>query len=225
MIFKLSEKHRDFFLKKHESGMGYQCIEQFQYDGKKLKYIIFNAELLIPFDELEQIKEYTLSYELYDGFLAKKYSSLQSSDDIIDTQRVELRDRHSFLQSALGNKPKNPAQLLKGNTKDHEGFKRFSAYKNDRRITDKRGLLEGTYVTTVNDVGVVPSGLGAVARYALPNPWPAKYVFTVTPLGNTPLEYGTVQPAFHQSGGGVEVFFRMGTGANTVSNPYAIPER
>ena len=225
VMFRLTEKHREFFLSKPESGMGYQCIQQTDYDVTK-KYIVFNADLLVRFEELEQLREYASKYASYDAFLSQEYDYLDSSvKEIVDTQRLELRNRQDFLGSTHGKKPHNPVQVLRGLTKDYEGFKRFSAYKNDRRITDQRGLREGTYVTTVNDVGVVPSGLGAVARYALPNPWPAVYVSTVTPPGSTPIEYGTVQPAFYQSGGGIEVFFRDGTPNGTVSGPYMITER
>lgn len=227
MLYRVSDKHRDFFLSIPESGMGYQCIEQTLYDGRKKWYIIFNTELIVPYEELERVKEYASKYDSYDRFLlSSEYERLSSSDkEIVDTKRLELKSKQDFLKSPSGSKGHNPVQVLTGLTGDCAGFKRFSAYKNDRRITDEGGLRSGSYVTTVTDISTVPSGLGAVARYALPNPWPAVYVFTVTPPVKTPIEYGTVQPAFFQSGGGVEVFFRDEIPAGSVSKPYIIVEK
>lgn len=69
------------------------------------------------------------------------------------------------------------------------------------------------------------SGKDAVARYALPNPEPASYVFTIRPKKDTDIKRGTVEPANGQPGGGAEVIFTSGTTANTVTLPPAkIPD-
>ena len=108
-------------------------------------------------------------------------------------------------------------------TKSGEVFKRFSAYENDRRVTANGGLLPGTYATTEEDAKNVKTGKEAVARYALPNPKPAVYVFTVKPPKDTDLQRGTVQPAYDQPGGGVEVIFTSGSPEDR-HRPDKIPE-
>ena len=110
-------------------------------------------------------------------------------------------------------------------TKKDEIFKRFSAFKNDRRITSKLSLLPGTYATTEDDAKNVSSGREAVERYALPNPTPAIYVFTIEPRKDTPIKRGVVQAAYRHSGGGVEVIFTRGTHDNTVTKLDQIPEK
>ena len=65
----------------------------------------------------------------------------------------------------------------------------------------------------------------AVARYALPNPKPAVYVFTVKPLKDTPIQRGIVEPEFGQPGKGVEVLFCDGTAPKTVTGSCTIPGR
>ena len=82
-----------------------------------------------------------------------------------------------------------------------------------------------TPLKTAEDAKNVQTGLAAVARYALPNPKPAIYVFTVRPVADTAAQRGTVQPAFGQPGGGVELRFPDGTAPRTVIGPDQIPER
>jgi hypothetical protein len=109
-------------------------------------------------------------------------------------------------------------------TEDDEVFKRFSAYRNDRRVTPDGGLLPGTYATTEKDAENIHTGREAVGRYALPNPQPASFVFTILPDGGTVVHCGIVQPAFGQPGEGVEVLFAQGTEAGTVTGPTKIPD-
>lgn len=103
-------------------------------------------------------------------------------------------------------------------------FKRFSAYINDFRITEKRGLKPGTFATTEEDARQVHTGREAVSRYALENKQSANKVFTITPPGGTRLQEGIVQPAYGEVGGGVEVIFVDGTGDGTVSDAEIIAE-
>ncbi len=102
---------------------------------------------------------------------------------------------------------------------------RFTAYRNDRRITTDKGLLPGTYATTEADSRNVRTGTEAVERYALPDPKPAIYRFRIDPREDTVNREGTVQPAFGHEGGGVEVIFDNGTDKNTVSGPAVLPEK
>lgn len=214
-------------LSKPESGIGYQIFEipfgiLFLNDSSTQNVVVFNAELLVqlhnvngkllvPSLELEEINKYD------------SYEALIKNANIMTQSEVNYFIKG--LEYPSSNNPHNPANLPIQDTDDNEGFIRFSAYINDRRRTMEGGLHKGTYATTVNDIKIVPSGLSAVSRYALPNPFPAIYVFTIIPPKETPIHCGTVQPAFNQSGGGVEVIFTDGTPPGTVSEPYLIPSK
>ena len=98
----------------------------------------------------------------------------------------------------------------------NEVFVRYSAFANDRRINRDGSVRAKTYATTEVDTQAVPSGLAAVARYALPNPAPAMHAFTLKPPTGIPIRCGTVAPQFGQAGGGVEVRFDQPTPPRTV---------
>lgn len=107
-----------------------------------------------------------------------------------------------------------------------EVFKRFSAYADDRRVTQGKGLTPGTFATTKEDADAnVRTGTDAVSRYALPNPKPASNRFTITPAQDTDLQRGTAQPAYNQPGGGVEVIFVNGLPDGTVTGSTTIPDK
>ncbi len=111
-------------------------------------------------------------------------------------------------------------------TKDDERFYRFSAFRNDRRITATNGLLPGSYGTTEADGDQVKTGAEAVERYALPSADPASYRFVIKPLKDTAIKKGIVQPANNHEGGGVEVIFSEGTTKDTVTQPPAkLPDK
>lgn len=95
-------------------------------------------------------------------------------------------------------------------------FYRLSPYRDDRRISKANGLVPGTYSTTNSDIEIVPSGLAAVGRYALPSRLPAIHVFRITPTPGTPVSYGTVVPNYGLCGGGVEAYFPQGTDPGSV---------
>jgi hypothetical protein len=109
-------------------------------------------------------------------------------------------------------------------TSANEVFKRFSAYFDDFKITEKKGLRRGTFATTAEDAENVRTGKDAVTRYALENKQPANNRFTIQPAESTNLQRGIAQPAYGEPGGGVEVIFVNGTGDNTVSGPDILPE-
>jgi len=130
--------------------------------------------------------------------------------------------RESFASYRSKGRPAKDAPVER--TKENEVFKRFSAYEKDNRVTSDGRLLPGTYATTEEDAKNVRTGKEAVARYALPNPKPASEVWTIKPWKDTLIQYGIVQPANGQPGGGVEVLFRDGTHLGTVTGPEKIPD-
>ena len=111
-------------------------------------------------------------------------------------------------------------------TANGEVFKRFSAFQDDFRVTEGRGLTPGTFATTEEDARLhVRTGTEAVARYALQNKTPAKWRFTITPPERTNLQRGTVEPEFGEPGGGVEVIFVDGSPDGTVYDPDELPDK
>lgn len=105
---------------------------------------------------------------------------------------------------------------------DHPGPRRnraFSAYPNDRRVLKDGGLAPGTYATSIGDACFAISGLAVAGRYALPNPSPAIYVYTIVPGAGIAFLAGTTAPAYGQAGGGGEVCFTAGTPKGTAFKP------
>lgn len=103
-------------------------------------------------------------------------------------------------------------------------FRRYSPFVNDRRVTAEGGLSPGSFATTEQDGNAhARTGSAAVRRYALANPSPAVYTFAIVPKLHTLLQWGVVQPAYGQPGGGVEVIFTHGSSRKTVTGPVQIP--
>lgn len=99
-------------------------------------------------------------------------------------------------------------------------FVRYYARVRDPRIRADGRVDKETYFTTYNDIRMVPSGLAAVGRYALPAPASAQFMFPV--MSNAPYRMGTALPHFGQSGGGVEVYFEDEF-KTLVAEPHQIP--
>lgn len=110
-------------------------------------------------------------------------------------------------------------------TENYGVYKRFSTYENDFRVTEKKGLTPGTFGTTKDDAKNIKTGMDAIARYALENKMSANNVFTIKPPSGTKLKQGIVEPAYGETGGGVEVIFVDGSPENTVTGPVKILEK
>lgn len=220
---KLIQQHSEELLLQPESGMGFQIVRArwsriMMMDNEFIEGVCFNAELFVQDKELVKILK-SFNYEkLLEGIETKT----EFMRDFKVLTSSEIR-KNSLINEMMG--AKQLIEIFNGIPRKEEIFKRFSAYKKDRRVTPDKGLFPGTYATTKNDSTMVPSGLSAVARYALPNCWPAKYVFTIKPSQGTKIKCGTVTPAFNQAGGGVEVCFDDGTECDTVERAKDLPER
>ena len=88
-------------------------------------------------------------------------------------------------------------------------FYRYEPYPTSRRIDLKtsRVIQPNTFASPERDTAFVNSGLGAVARYALPQLLPACWRYELRPPSGTSAHYGASVPLYGQSGGGVEVSF------------------
>ena len=92
-------------------------------------------------------------------------------------------------------------------------------------LRSKAGIIPaGTYLTSQKDTRFAESGLGAVARYALPNPTPAIFRFAIGLPTGTVLMCGTASPSFGQSGGGVELRTDEAIRHAHVYDPEILPE-
>lgn len=212
-------------LRRPEYGMGYQRIRATLSNGHDQTGYVFNAELFVP-DEDRSLQKLTESHIIFAKALNqadRAYPDIRSFEVIPRYMTKSLSSGHELSKNILKESKgaaNGPAEL----TTNFEVFKRFTAYQNDRRITSNGGLVPGTYSTTEADARNVHTGQQAVSRYALPNPEPAIYRFTIKPPKDTKIQRGTVQPANNQSGGGAEVIFADGTAAKSVTGPDTIPE-
>jgi hypothetical protein len=213
-MLRLSDTQMRSLLEQPETGMGYQEVEVTHRDNKTEKGIVYNAELLFEGNETQNV----LKLMSYPNVLKTARSA---SDEIKSLRVLKSYETRRFLSAPTVRKAAagsaKDASVEK--TKADEVFKRFSAFENDHRVTADKGLLPGTYATTEEDAKNVKTGKDAVSRYALPNPDPASYVFTIKPKKDTDVQRGTVEAANGQPGGGVEIIFTSGTTANTVTLP------
>ena len=221
----LNEDRQSELIAQPESGMGYQNVAIKLRNGETRYGTAFNAEFLLYSGEsphlLEKISEpseRSLMLEENQLGFGEEIRSLRVLPSEADVS-TRVRESSSSREGSSGGASDAPVETLH----EEENFKRFSAYANDRRVTANGGLLPGTYATTEEDAKHVKTGRDAVKRYALPNPKPAVYVFTIDPPIRTKLKRGVAQPAYGQPGGGVEVIFVNGSPDKTVTGPAQIP--
>ncbi len=219
-MIKLTERFIANLVQQPESGMGYQIVEA-EYISRGIKKgVVYNAEIIVFEDEPRRIITEAQYQELVKA--ASTETSLIKSIRVIPPQPTLMKSASQISEEKPLGKPATEGEIEE--TEKGEIFKRFTAYKNDRRITARGSLLRGTYATTEEDARNVKTGKEAVERYALPNPKPAIYRFTIEPEEDTKIKKGIVQPAYGHKGGGVEVIFVDGTTDNTVTGPDTIPE-
>lgn len=83
---------------------------------------------------------------------------------------------------------------------------RYTAGVQDRCYDSvTRTLAANSYLAPNSERAYVRVGYGAVGRYSLPCPHPARYLHQYILPAKTTFRVGTVSPQFGQSGGGVEV--------------------
>jgi len=223
-MFRLDTALTECLLRKPETGMGFQVVEATLADRRVASGIVYNAELLLLAGE-PRLAKFAASYPVI-------LQTARSSVGEVLSLRVLPRPSTPVLTSSVhektapyGRKSGPAKDAPEEKTKSGEVFKRFTAYRDDRRVLADGSLRPGTYATTEADARNVKTGTDAVRRYALPDPKPASYVFTIMPLRDTVVQYGIVQPAYGQPGGGVEVIFTNGTDPGTVEGPEQIPDK
>lgn len=203
----ISEVSAERLLRLPESGMGYQIVRDCS-----IIWIVFNATIAVPLAELRGFK---LTAEYY-----KILSGETGQITLLDKPKIELSQEVFLSFSLLDQEHRKEALGLsfpdavtvpapKRYRRPPSPYYRFSAFYRDCRVDSSGNFLPGTYATTFSDMRVVPSGLAAVGRYALPNPASARYIYSVVTY-DQPSLLGAVTPNFGQAGGGVEVLFNSG---------------
>lgn len=220
MPVKLQANLTKKLLEQPESGMGYQIVDV-ETSGKLIpkEAIVFNAEYLIYFDE----KQFETLSEIRSFDEIEKSAGVSTEITDLKVKTKSKVEKISMLRESPTGYSAEVAPVEF--TKIGEKFKRFSAFRNDRRMNPDGSLKLGSYATTEEDAKNVRTGIDAVRRYALPNPAPAIYVFTINPPEKTRIKKGIAQPAYNQPGGGTEVMFVEGSPPKTVTGPDTIPER
>lgn len=109
-------------------------------------------------------------------------------------------------------------------------FYRWEAFPTSRRIDQAHGtVLPGTFAAPMSELAFMPTGFSAVARCALPNPFPACFRWELQPRSGADFYCGASVPLFGQSGGGVEVMFLAPPNGSDIAmrgpiaNPVVLP--
>ena len=210
-----------------ESGMGFQHLSA-RYQGRAAEFLVLNGELAFELSELglragtEPAVIDANGSRVLNALRAVSASFTASwapSHFTLLTARVSVTPIGSSGTMIAPTSSLVKPLLLP----TYRPFHRYSAFKSDRRINSLTGdFLPGTYATTESEVPFVPTGFVAVGRFALPNTLPASYRYTILAPAGTYTLFGTVAPAFGQSGGGVEAFFPNGV-VNQFAPPIGLP--
>jgi len=229
-----------------EYAMGYQIGRAKTPSGQIVRGYILNSSVFVSVADVSRAdKDHNAMFLLNLGLLGSTIDlartsvpsenqarvidleprPLSSLKGVITIKAAELRNFSTRLEEALAGKTGAAKDAPITITGIGEIFKRFSHFKDDHRVTSGRGLTKGTFTTTAADALNVHTGMDAVHRYALPDKRPANKRFTISPPQRTSLQRGVAQPAYGESGGGIEVIFVDGSPDDTVTGPEVIPER
>lgn len=221
MIRQVSEELRKSLLSQQESGMGYQLVEAEYVNGTRDQLLALNASFLA--NNWSEVRKAVTGHRSLVEMQLKTAAAEATLQNPPAIRSLRVTKAASAVREATNRGPASEASDTP--TKAGDEFRRFSAFENDRRITENGGLLPGTYSTTSEDGDRVKTGEQAVQRYALPNPTPACYEFVIRPPATTTIKQGTAQPAYGQPGGGVEVIFVNGSPDKAVTRGRTLPER
>ena len=214
-----------------ETGMGFQLVEAVIW-GKDTPLLVFNSERAVDLSESDLEPGEDPAVILRNGL---RVIDAVKSTPVITTMAAPKPHSFRLLQTRVGSlappAPSTgagpavlsalPSSLVKHVTlAGNRVFYRFSAFNPDRRVNSNGDFLLGTYAAPESEVPFVPTGFLAVGRFALPNVLPASFRYEITAPPGTPVDFGTVAPAYGQAGGGVEAYFASGVrNAKTPATP------
>lgn len=214
MLSWIDEFQQNDLLAQPESGMGYQLVENGEVLILNARLAITLDEGAIPRDDFDWLNRIYFSEFRFD-------ERRERTPAIINEERI--RNQLNPYKRGLVVETHHSYPSI---AKQGEGFSRYSAFFPDNRIRPDGEVHAGTYASTVLDRKMVPSGLVAVGRYALPLSMPAQFEYRIGPIPGAHIYCGTCTPLFNQSGGGVEVRFQSPLPAGTANfTPTTIPER
>jgi hypothetical protein len=215
--------------------MGFQWVLARSH-GDAARFLVFNAEYAFDLSHVQLLPGDDPSVISTNGrrilqALREPRSPVTGGPEpagfVLLANRIDISSALSAAASSASSAPQivQPSGLvMKVTLGGRRVFHRFSAFNPDRRIDSHTGsFVPGTYGVSESEVPLVPSGLAAVGRFALPNLLPASHHFYVDAGAGTVVAFGTVAPAFGQAGGGVEAYFPAG--AVNQQNPRKSPSR
>ena len=201
-----------------ETGMGFQLVEATIW-GRATPLLVLNAERAIDLSEIDLTpgddpatilaNGLRIIETMKSGIVETVFAAPQPHDFKLLNARIGTIPRPAGAAGALVRRAVLPSSLVKHVTLSaNRVFHRFSAFNPDRRVDAVTGsFLPRTYAAPESEVPFVPTGFVAVGRFALPNNLPASYRYEIEAPKGTSVDFGTVAPAFGQSGGGVEAYF------------------
>ena len=212
-IQRLNDDQQEQLLLQREYGMGYQL-------ARDLSCVFLNAEIAVDLHP-----KFAPRHAYPDGLGLIIREDVRMLTDLLQEgadYQAWLRDLDDYDDRGLEVVTHGSYRSL---TYADETYWRYSAFRHDRRILPDGSVRPGTYVTTQKDSELVRSGLGAVGRYALPNPMPARYVHILRPPAGEAIMCGNSAPLFGQAGGGVEILFTGGLPPKSARGAPPIAER
>ncbi|HEV2322998.1 MAG TPA: hypothetical protein VGS10_03500 [Terracidiphilus sp.] len=197
-----------------ETGMGFQFVETLGLN--KMAVLVFNCERAVDLSQVDLKPGVDPEIVLRNGVRVIEAILGDETEFRRPLSQVRLLNsprgtRRAFAAPAIGIGPHIalPSSLVKQEKlMKNRPFHRFSAFNPDWRVDRTTGsFIAGTYAAPESEVPFVPTGFVAVGRFALPNKWPASYLYEIEAPVGTIADFGTVAPAFGQAGGGVEAYF------------------
>lgn len=216
-MWRLDDAAVRMLIQAPESGMGYQIVRAV-VDGEERSVFVFASRLSVAVDDVRPMYPSLMQRHIETAAVARGFrlQSVITVADFAAGRGGQVRPHGDALAAA-------PRVTSRTNDKP-VAFVRYTSTLDDPRIGQSGAVAPATYMTTIADSHLVPSGLAAAGRYALPNPAPAVFVRLIIPYADTPYVLGTVRPAFGQAGGGVEALFHDGAPIKSAFRPYMIPE-
>jgi hypothetical protein len=214
MAVKLHKSWTDALARRPETGMGYQIVELRGIGLRPQHIVVVNGMEAVEPARGRLVVSEGVEKSVVDRVVTALSKSASDTSFRVLSRVEAVAIKAIDSRSLPGTGPASEAPLE--SSKPQERFLRYSAYANDVRILADGSVLPGTYVTTYDDgMTHVKTGRDAVRRYALPNPTPAIHRYHLKPPEPVTVRRGTVQPAFGQPGGGVEVIFETGSPPGT----------
>lgn len=203
MYYLLDPASKVLLAEKGETGMGYQRINV-TADNQPVTYLVLNNEFA-----------FLWAPELFEN----SWAAFTRPEELLGRQVPQGILSLTAASVTLVVNSAGPPVVPSGTyvpppfatvTGPGDVFYRLSAFAADHCIISPTAFRPSSYAITEHEWSVVPSGLAAVGRYALPSRVSSHYAWKLEPPAGTPFLVGTVIPNFGLCGGGVEAFFPSG---------------